>query len=48
VAALGKHRGRWFHVLVDYPTASAGAFAPQAEQILKELRWRDTGKGLSG
>jgi hypothetical protein len=45
--ALGKHGSRWFHVLLDYPVSYADGLVPRADQILKELRWRDTGRGLS-
>jgi hypothetical protein len=45
-AALGRHAGRFFHVIVQIPATAGESFAEQARTILEEWRWEDTGGGL--
>jgi len=40
-AGLGRHAGRWFHILARYPGESADGFGPRAELILEHWRWAD-------
>jgi hypothetical protein len=43
---LGRHAGRSFHIVVQYPEAYAEGFVPRAEMILETWRWEDTGERL--
>lgn len=45
--ALGRHNGRLFYILTEYPAEYADGFGPRAHVILKEWRWAD-GSSLSG
>lgn len=45
--ALGRHAGRFFHVIVQYPVEFGDGFLPRARLILDEWRWRDTGQPLA-
>src|SRR5690606_41078517 len=40
-AGLGRHAGRWFHILARYPGEYADGFGPRAERILEHWRWAD-------
>lgn len=40
-AALGRHDGRWFHILARYPGEYADGFGPRADLILEHWRWDD-------
>lgn len=40
-AALGRHDGRWFHILARYPGDYADGFGPRADLILEHWRWED-------
>ncbi|HEX7089997.1 MAG TPA: hypothetical protein VF192_07660 [Longimicrobiales bacterium] len=40
-AGLGRHGGRWFHVLARYPGEYADGFGPRAAMILDHWRWAD-------
>lgn len=46
--ALGRHRGRFFHVVLQYPEEYAEGFVPRAYRVLDEWRWEDTGELLGG
>ena len=37
--ALGRHNGRLFYFLTEYPAEYADGFGPRAQVILKEWRW---------
>lgn len=39
--ALGRHAGRFFHVVVEYPAEFGDGFGPRAHRILSEWRWAD-------
>jgi hypothetical protein len=43
---MGKHRDRFFYVVVNYPERDSPQFSPRAEIILREWRWEDTGEAL--
>ena len=45
--ALGRHAGRFFHIIVQYPVEFGDGFVPRAQRILDEWRWRDTGEPLT-
>lgn len=39
--ALGRHNGRLFHVLVEYPVEYGDGFGPRVYRVLSEWRWAD-------
>ena len=45
--AAGRHRSRFFHVILSYPQDHEEGFVPRAERILAEWRWKDTGRALA-
>jgi hypothetical protein len=44
--ALGRHGGRYFSAVLSYPEDYEEGFVPRAIYILKQWRWKDTGRGL--
>lgn len=44
---LGRHAGRLFHVIVQYPLEYGDGFPPRAQRILDRWRWAD-GSSLGG
>jgi hypothetical protein len=43
---VGRHGGRFFHVLVRYPAEYGDGFAPRAAKLLDHWRWEDGSGGL--
>lgn len=43
---LGRHDGRFFHVLVRYPAEFGDGFGPRAAMVLKHWQWEDGSGGL--
>lgn len=41
LVALGRHGGRYFIVLTEYPFEYADGFGPRVSHILQDLRWSD-------
>ena len=46
--ALGRHAGRYFHLVIAYPERERDRFLPRAHRILDEWRWKGTGKRSLG
>lgn len=46
--ALGRHAGRWFHLVVQYPASLEEWFVPRADRILDAWRWTDRDAPLAG
>lgn len=44
--AVGRHGGRYFHIVQQFPPEYADGFGPRAHLLLERLRWADTGAGL--
>lgn len=47
VAALGRHGGRYFIALLEYPEEFGEGFGPRVGHILQDLRWSDDGSALA-
>jgi len=43
---LGRHDGRFFHLLVRYPAEFGDGFAPRAAMVMKHWQWEDGSGGL--
>lgn len=46
-AALGRHAGRFFHIVVQHSPEQAAPFQLRVQQILNAWRWADTGGALA-